>query len=112
MVAENSGIKDKNKLLRYLYKNPTKLAYKLRKFMEDEEGYSLPMVQLKGEGQGYYLSVSDKKLIRVNRKSEFFLLPWKHKTDDTRCYIYSHYNWMTGCIFDVFIDDIEFIGGN
>lgn len=80
--------------------------------MEDEEGYSLPMVQLKGEGQGYYLSVSDKKLIRVNRKSEFFLLPWKHKTDDKRCYIYSHYNWMTGCIFDVFIDDIEFIGGN
>ena len=112
VVAANSGIKDKSKLLKYLYENPSKLAYKLRKFMEDEEGYALPMVQLKGEGQGYYLSHSDKKILRVSRDSEFFLLPWKHKTDETRCYIYTHYNWMTGCIFDVFLDDIEFIGGN
>ncbi len=80
--------------------------------MEDDDGYALPLVRLKGEGQGYYLSFSDKKLQRVARDSEFYLLPWKHKTDERRCYVYTHYNWMTGCIFDVFWDDIQFIGGN
>ncbi len=112
VVAENSGIKDKKKLLKYLYENPTKLAIKLAKFMQSNEGEALPVVRLKGEGQGYYQSVNDKKLIRVNRNSEFYLLPWKHKTNEDRCYVYSHHNWMTGCIFDVFWDDIEFIGGN
>ena len=112
VVAENSGIKDKKKLLRYLYKNPSKLAEKLRKFMEDEDGHALPMVKLKGKGIGYYHSVSDKKLIRVSRDAEFFLLPWAHKTNDKRCYVYTHYNWLTGCIFDVFLSDLEFIGGN
>lgn len=112
VVAENSGIKDKKKLLKYLYENPAKLAEKLRGFMLDNAGYTLPAVTLKGEGQGYYLSVNDKKLIRVSRSSEFYLLPWKHKTNKDRCYIYTHHNWMTGCIFDVFWDDIYFIGDN
>ena len=112
MVAENSGIKDKKKLLKYLYDNPSKLAYKLRKFMEDDDGNALPLVQLKGSGQGYYHSLSDKKLIRVSRDAEFYLLPWTHRTDPKRCYIYTHYNWLTGCIFDVFVDDIIFIGAN
>lgn len=112
MVAASSKIKDKSKLLKYLYENPDKLAYKLRKFMEDDDGFMLPMVKLKGKGQGYYHSTSDKKLVRVNRDAEFFLLPWAHKNDDRRCYIYTHYIWMTGCIFDVFKDDIELIGGN
>ena len=112
VVAASSGIKDKKKLLKYLYENPEKLAAKLTKFMEDDDGFALPLVNLKGEGQGYYMSYSDKKMIRVSRKSDFYLLPWKHKNSKDRCYVYTHYNWMVGCILDVFWDDIEFIGGN
>jgi len=112
VVAANSGIKDKKKLLKYLYKNPAKLAEKLTKFMQSSDGFALPMVKLKGQGQGYYMSMNDKKLIRVSRDAEFYLLPWKHKTNKDRCYVYTHYNWMTGCILDVFRNDIEFIGGN
>ena len=112
MVAENSGIKDKKQLLKYLYENPVKLAEKLRKFMQDRDGQTLPMVTLNGEGQGYYLSLSDKELIRVNRDGEFYLLPWVHKDNKDRCYIYTHHNWLVGCIFDVFWDDISFIGDN
>ena len=112
VVAASSGIKDKKKLLKHLYENPEKLAEKLIKFMQSNEGEALPMVKLKGEGQGYYLSLNDKKLIRVSRSGEFYLLPWKHKNNKDRCYIYTHYNWMTGCIFDVFWNDIYFIGDN
>ena len=112
VVVANSGIKDKKKLMKYLYENPNKLAEKLTKFMKSDEGFALPMIRLKGEGQGYYLSVNDKRLIRANRSGEFYLLPWKHKTDKNRCYIYTHHNWMTGCIFDVFWDDVSIIGDN
>ena len=112
MVVENSGIKDKKQFLKYLYENPNKLAEKLRIFMQDSNGNVLPMVMLKGEGQGYYLSLNDKKLIRVSRDADFYLLPWLHKDNKDRCYIYTHHNWLVGCIFDVFWDDISFIGDN
>ena len=112
MVAEDSGIKDKTKLLKYLYANPEKLAIKLAKFIKDKEGNALPQVRIKGEGQGYYHSINHKKLIRVSRTAEFYLLPWINESDDRKCYIYTHYNWMMGCIFLVYKSDIEHIGSN
>ena len=111
MVGKDSGIKDKNKLLRYLYKNPDKLAIKLAKFLHSEEKLLEP-VKLKGSGQGYYHSVNDNKLIRISRDADFYLLPWEDKNNDKKCYIYTHYNWMTGRILSVYKDDLEFIGFN
>ena len=112
MVAENSEIKDKKKLMRYLYTNPDKLALKLLQFIKDKEGHALPQVRIKGTGQGYYYSINHKKLIRVSRTAEFYLLPWLYEDDDRKCYIYTHYNWMVGCIFLVYKSDIEHIGSN
>ena len=112
MVAENSGIKDKAKLIKYLYSNPTKLALKLATFLKDKQGNSLPMVKLKGKGQGYYYSMNGKKLIRVSRDGEFYLLPWEDVRNSEKCFIYTHHNWMVGCILNVYKDDIEFIGDN
>jgi hypothetical protein len=112
MVAENSGIKNKAKLLEHLYTNPEKLAMKLAKFTEDSDGNGLPLVKLKGTGQGYYLAMNSKKMMRVCRDGEFYLLPWSDPEDKSRCYIYTHHNWMTGCILHVYRDDIEFVGFN
>mgnify|MGYP003118661503 CR=1 FL=1 len=112
MVTKFSHIKDKDKLIKYLYKNPEKLALKLAKFTKDDDGYSLPMVKIKGEGQGYYYSMNHKKLIRVVRNGEFYLLPWADPKDKRKCYIYCHYNWMVGCIFNVYKDDLEHLGAN
>ena len=112
MVAENSGIKNKEKLLKYLYENPEKFAAKLTKFIQDSNGYSLPMVRLKGKGQGYYRSVSKMNLVRVSRDAEFYLLPWEDKEDEGKCYIYTHHNWMIGCILLVHRDEIELLGFN
>jgi len=111
MVAKNSGIKNKNKLLKFLYSNPAKLAIKLQKFIKDDDGNALPLVKLEGKGQGYYYSVNDKRLVRISRDSEFYLLPWVDE-DPRKCYIYSHHNWMVGCIFKVFKDEIVELGGN
>ena len=112
MVAENSGIKDKKKLMKYLYTNPDKLALKLSQFIKDKEGNALPPVKIKGTGQGYYFSINHKKLIRVSRDAEFYLLPWANIEDDRKCYVYTHYNWMIGCIFLVYKTDIRHIGSN
>ena len=112
MVAENSGIKNKTKLLKFLYTNPDKLAVKLAQFVKDSDGIALPLIKLKGKGQGYYFSMNSKKLIRVCRNGEFYLLPWKDEQDKNRCYVYTHHNWMVGCILHVYRTDIEFIGFN
>ena len=112
MVTKNSGIKDKKKLMKFLYNNPKKLALKLASYMKDEQGNALPLVRIKGDGQGYYYSLNEKKFIRVCRDSEFYLLPWGDLNDSKKCYIYTHYNWMTGCILSVYKDEIEKIGDN
>jgi len=112
MVTKNSGISDKNKLLCFLYKNPDKLALKLAKFLQDPNGTSLEPVKFKKSGQGYYYSVNDRKLIRISRDSDFYLLSWEDKNDNRKCFIYTHYSWMIGRIFNVYKDDLEFIGFN
>jgi len=111
MVVENSGIKDKEKLREYLYKNPTKLAIKLAQLIQTKQGHLLPPVHLKGKGTGYYYSVNDKKFILSARKGEYYLLPWSDDDED-RCYVYSHHNWQIGVVLKVFKDQIEFLGFN
>lgn len=112
VVAENSGISNKKKLLEYLYTNPEKLAYKLLSYMKDDNGYAFSVVKLKGKGQGYYYSVNHKKLIRVNRNAEYYLLAWEDKENKDNCYIYSHHNWMVGCILRVRKSEIVYVGAN
>tara|TARA_B100000287_G_C20592976_1_gene764987 strand:+ start:233 stop:571 length:339 start_codon:yes stop_codon:yes gene_type:complete len=112
MVAESSGIKDKAKLMKYLYENPDKLALKLQSLIKDKQGNSLPLVKIKGKGQGYYYSVNDKRLIRVCRDGEFYLLPWENLQDKDKCYIYTHHNWLVGCILSVFKDELQILGDN
>ena len=111
VAAENSGIKNKDKLREYLYKNPRKLAEKLQKFLQDDEGNLLEPVRIKGKGIGYYYSHNDKKFIPVPRNSEYYLTPWVDDDPD-KCYIYSHYNWMVGVILKVNRSEIQFIGFN
>ena len=112
VVAENSGIKDKAKLMAYLYKNPAKLALKLSALLKDSDDGLLEPVRLKGKGRGYYYSVQDKKFLCISRDAEFYLLPWEDKNNSKKCYIYSHGNWLIGCIFNVFKDEIEYLGYN
>ena len=94
----------------YLYKNPTKLALKLARFLESPDGIPLELVRLKGKGQGYYYSVQDKGFVRASRDAEFYLLPWEDKSG--KCFVYTHYNWLIGCILRVDKNEIEHLGYN
>jgi hypothetical protein len=111
VAAENSEIKNKAKLREYLYKNPTKLAEKLAKYLQDDNGELLPPVKLKGKGIAYLYSHNDRKFIPAPKNAEYYLTPWVD--DDPKvCYIYTHYNWMVGVIFKVNRDQIQHIGFN
>ena len=112
MVTTDGGITDKKALMKFLYSNPEKMAIKLAQFLKDKEGNALPVVRLKGEGQGYYYSFNDKKLVRVCRNAEFYLLSWHDVSDPEKCFIYTHHNWMTGLVLRVNKSEIINIGGN
>lgn len=110
-AVANSNIKNKAKLREYLYKNPAKLALKLQKFLQNEEGDLLSPVKLKGKGYKYLYSYYDKKNILCPCNSEYYLMSW-HAEDPDFCYVYSHYKWMTGVVLKVKRDNIIFIGFN
>jgi len=111
VAAENSEIKKKAKLREYLYKNPVKLAQKLAKFLQNDDGTLLEPVKLKGKGMGYYYSHNDRRFIPAPRDGEYYLLPWA-SDDPSECYIYTHYTWMIGVILKVNKDEIQHIGFN
>lgn len=111
VAAESSKIKNKAKLREYLYKNPAKMAQKLAKFLQNDDGTLLEPVKIKGKGCGYYYSHHDKKLVLVPRNSEYYLLPWVDQ-DPEICYIYSHYVWFIGIILKVNKKEIQLIGFN
>jgi hypothetical protein len=111
VAAENSGIKDKAKLKEFLYKNPDKLAMKLAKMIQNNDGTLLEPVRIKGTGIGYYYSYRDKAFIPVPRNSEYYLTPWA-ADDPDECFIYSHHNWFVGIILKIRRDEIEFVGFN
>lgn len=111
VAAESSQIKNKAKLREYLYKNPIKLAEKLAKMMQNDDGTLLEPVKLKGKGIGYYYSYNDKKLIPVPRNSEMYYVPWTDE-DPEKCYVYSHYCWKIGVVIKVNRKEVEFIGFN
>jgi hypothetical protein len=110
-AVENSGIKNKAKLREYLYKNPVRLAEKLAKFIENDDGTMLEPVVLKGKGMGYYYSHNEKRFIYAPRNAEYYLIPWAHE-DPAKCYVYSHGAWMIGVILIVGKSEIQYIGGN
>lgn len=111
LATMGSGISDKTKLRKYLYKNPNKLALKLASLLQTKEGELLQPVRLKGSGMTYCYSYNDKKFILAPKDGEYYLLPWISEEKD-RCFVYCHSQWQIGVIFRVFKEDIQFIGFN
>ncbi|QDP62176.1 MAG: hypothetical protein GOVbin1807_175 [Prokaryotic dsDNA virus sp.] len=86
-------------------------AETLSKFMKDSNGNPFEQVKIKGEGYGYYYSMSDKKTILVPRAGEYYLI--SNKADHKgRLRLYSHYKFTTGIVILVPEDEIERIGWN
>jgi len=112
MVAENSSIKNKEKLKSYLYRNPDKLAQKLSQLLKDDDGFLLEPVKLKDNSNNYCYSINLKRFVYIPKSAELYLLPYSCPEDPRKCYVYSHSNWQTGVVYKIYIKDLERIGFN
>jgi len=82
----------------------------IQKVLKDEKSL-LKIVAFKKKGISYYQSVVQKKLVHINKQSEFFLLPLK-KDDKGRLFILSMGLFGSGEIILVPEDEIDVLGQN
>ncbi|HAI37387.1 MAG TPA: hypothetical protein DCM40_04220 [Maribacter sp.] len=106
-----------NKLKALLSQKTTKsvnmksYALKAAEDLKSKDGELLKTVHLKGENLGYYWSESEKKLILVPRKAEYYLLPWK-KDEMGRVFLFLPHFLLSGVIIAVDPDEIDELGYN
>jgi len=95
-----------------LYKKPRALATKMQSFTISDTGQLLPLAIIKGKGYGHYYSFTDKKPVRVPRRTEYFVMPWKDPDEDKYYYLYSHYVAASGLIIRVPKEEVILLGFN
>ena len=106
-----------NKLKALLSEKTTKsvnmksYALKAAEYLKSKDGELLKTVHLKGENLGYYWSESEKKLILVPRKAEYYLLPWK-KDEKGRFFVFTTYKFSQGAVLMIPEDELEILGFN
>ena len=87
------------------------LAAKAAKYLQSKGGELLLTAKLKGEGCGYYWSESEKKIILVPRRAEYYILPWGID-EYNRQYLFLPQFLLSGVIICVDSDEIEVLGYN
>tara|TARA_R100000008_G_scaffold86111_2_gene77949 strand:- start:375 stop:686 length:312 start_codon:yes stop_codon:yes gene_type:complete len=88
-----------------------KMAVKSAGYLKDKQGDLLSLVHLKGEGHGFYWSTTDKRLIYVPRKAEYYLLPWA-KDEIGRIFLFGPALYGTGVVLQVSEDEVDVVGFN
>jgi|MDTG01.1.fsa_nt_gb hypothetical protein len=111
-VAVSKKSPTSKKLLETAYKNPMIMAERLQLLIRSEKGELLEPVMFKGEGYGSYYSQSDKKFLKVARKSAHYLIPWRDPKDEDARFVYTHHIAHVGVILRVNKDDFYKIGFN
>tara|TARA_R100000005_G_C4817006_1_gene100352 strand:+ start:101 stop:442 length:342 start_codon:yes stop_codon:yes gene_type:complete len=88
-----------------------KLAKQAAEFLKSTNGDLLETVHLKGSGMGYYWSPTNKKLLLVPRRADYYVLPLK-KDDMGRNYLFLPHFLTSGIIICVDPDEIQHLGFN
>ena len=92
--------------------NFIKLAVKLTGMMKSKEGLLFEPVKIKGNGKGFYYSVSDKSFMWVDRELEWYHVYSVEPDDQGRLCLYSPYIFASGIICRVPEEEVEFLGFN
>ena len=93
-------------------KSIEQIAERFLQFMNDGKGEFLETVRIKGDGHGFYYSISDKKLIFIPRNRAFYLIPNKISDDMGRIMLFMPDGLISGSIIMVHLDDLEPLGDN
>ncbi len=92
--------------------NFIKLAAKLSGWTKSKDGYLLEPVKIKGNGKGFYWSVSDKAFAWVDKDLEWYYIDGVDADEQQRVCLYSPYIFASGVICRVPIEEVTFIGFN
>jgi len=87
------------------------LAIQAADYLKSKAGKLLEVVHLKGDGLGYYWSETEKKLILVPRRAEYYILPWKPEEKGKK-YLFLPLFLKNGTLLKVREEDIEYLGFN
>ena len=87
------------------------LAIKAAEYLKDKSGKLLTLANIKGENLGYYWSPSEKKLVLVPRRTDYYVLPWK-KDEKGRLFLFLPHFLTSGIVICVDEDEIELLGFN
>jgi len=111
-VAVSKSPDTSKKLVSMAYKDPLVMAERLMALQKSDKGELYEPVMFKGKGHGTFWSHSDKRFVRVARRSAHYLIPWRDPEDDNARYIYTHHIAHAGVILRVHKDTFYKIGFN
>ena len=92
--------------------NSFKYAIRLANILKTKNDQLLPLVNFKKPGLGFYYSITDKTFIRINRREEWYLVPYVDKDEQGRVCIYSPYLFAMAIFIMVPPEEIEITGYN
>jgi len=92
--------------------NYIKLAAKLSGWLKAKDGSLLHPVKIKGNGKGFYWSISDKRFVWVDRKLEWYMVSGVDPDEQGRYCLYSPYIFASGILCRVPEEEIDFLGFN
>ena len=89
-----------------------KLAARMAGYIKSKKGECLYTVKIKGNGKGFYYSLSDKEFLWVDKGSDFYWVDSISKDEKGRYCIFTPYIFGIGAILLVPENEIEWIGLN
>ena len=103
---------DETKYSKEFEENFIKLAVKLSGWTKSKNGTLLEPVKIKGNGKGFYWSISDKSFVWVDRDLEWYLVGGVAPDDKGRLCLYSPFIFASGVICRIPPNEVEYIGFN
>lgn len=89
-----------------------KLAARMAGFIKNKQGHCLFTVKIKGEGKGFYWSMSDKAFVWIDRSADFYWVDKIPKDEQQRYCLFTPYTFGIGLLLLVPEDEIQWIGLN
>lgn len=89
-----------------------KLAARMASFIKNKKGDCLYTVKIKGNGKGFYWSLSDKAFVFIEKSADFYWVDKIKKDDKDRYCLFTPYTFGLGLLIMVPEDEIQWIGLN
>ena len=94
------------------FANYIKLAARMAGYIKSKQGECLYTVKIKGTGNGFYYSLSDKEFVWINKGSDLYWVDHIPKDEKGRYCLFAPHTFGIGVILLVPEEEIEWIGLN